>query len=338
MGPRSQHEMIGIAMPRKRRHRSLKPRPEQGLNAIGHQQASPGAAPVTDAEEMILRALPLDQVDLGYLTRDRIAIERSGEHWEALKTSIAARGQQMPIEVVDLGESTRPRYGLISGLRRLLVLQELLDETGDARHARVTAILRAPDLQARDRLVAMVEENEVRAGISFYERARIAAKAAREGVFADADSAIDALFASAQRNRRYKIRCFVDVYEALDSVLWYPHAIGERLGIALARTIRAGHAETIRTALGGTGGRSMADEAAVLTRAVRDLAAPGDGATPRSVRSVWDTPGGRRITARTTPGTGRITLNTGGAEIPPATLDALTRWVGYRLDSPVRGA
>jgi ParB family chromosome partitioning protein len=44
----------------------------------------------------------------------------------------------------------------------------------------VLALIRRPETSA-DAYLAMVEENEIRAGISFYERARLAAEAAKLG-------------------------------------------------------------------------------------------------------------------------------------------------------------
>jgi hypothetical protein len=80
----------------------------------------------------------------------------------------------------------------------------------------------------------MVEENEIRAGMSFYERARLAAEAAKLGIYPDPAAAIAALFASASPAKRSKIGSFVRVHEALGDALRYPTAIPERLGLALA--------------------------------------------------------------------------------------------------------
>ncbi|MBD3766047.1 MAG: ParB N-terminal domain-containing protein, partial [Rhodobacterales bacterium] len=78
------------------------------------------------------------------------------EEMAALRASLAARGQQTPIEVVELAPG---RYGLISGARRLAALRALAEETGEARFARVQALLR-PFSAASDAYLAMVEENE----------------------------------------------------------------------------------------------------------------------------------------------------------------------------------
>jgi ParB family chromosome partitioning protein len=72
----------------------------------------------------------------------------------------------------------------------------------------VLAVLRRPDTAA-EAYVAMVEENEIRVGLSYYERARVAARAAEAGVFEDASAAIDVLFSTASKAKRSKIRSFV---------------------------------------------------------------------------------------------------------------------------------
>src|SRR5690554_6796703 len=48
----------------------------------------------------MISALPLDQIDQGYLVRDRLNVD--DEEMSALITSIRERGQQSPIEVVRL--------------------------------------------------------------------------------------------------------------------------------------------------------------------------------------------------------------------------------------------
>lgn len=179
-------------------------------------------------------ALPLDQVQADHLMRDRITLD--SDEMAALVESLRARGQQTPIEVVALGPD---RYGLISGWRRLKALRQLLAETGDgAKYGSVLALLRQPS-QASDSYVAMVEENELRVGLSFYERARVVAKAVEAGVYPDDRSALRGLFGTVPRARRSKIGSFLTVVRALDGALRFPEAISEKLGLALAQRIEA---------------------------------------------------------------------------------------------------
>ena len=179
----------------------------------------------------LVLSLPLDQIEAGYLVRDRIATDP--EDMASLVDSLRARGQQTPIEVAQIGPD---RYGLISGWRRLTALRQLAAE--GIQNVSVLALLRKPD-QASDSYVAMVEENEIRVGLSFYERARIAAKSVEAGVYPDDRAALRALFASASRAKRSKIGSFLTVVRALDGALRYPEAIGERLGLQLAQALEA---------------------------------------------------------------------------------------------------
>ena len=181
---------------------------------------------------LVLR-LALDQIEEGHLARDRMRADP--QEMEDLIASIRERGQQMPIEVSALPGG---RFGLISGWRRMRALRHLHAETGEARFAQVLALPRAPENMA-EAYRAMVEENEIRASLSYYERARIAALAAEAGVYRDARAAIAGLFAAASRAKRSKIGSFLTLWQALDGRLRFATAIPERLGLALARAIEA---------------------------------------------------------------------------------------------------
>lgn len=215
-----------------------------------------------EAEGRMIRALPLEQIEAEHLMRDRLGVEP--EAFEALKQSLRARGQQTPIEVMALPGGQGPRYGLISGWRRLLALRQLAAETGEARFAQVLALLRQPqDLAAS--YVAMVEENEIRADLSHYERARVVLRALEAGVFETEKQALQTLFASASYARRSKIKSFLPVVQALDGALCHPAALTERLGLALSKALEAeGQAEALRADLEARPPRDAEDEAARL--------------------------------------------------------------------------
>ena len=68
--------------------------------------------------------LPLDAIEPGHFARDRIAVD--DEEMTALKASLAAHGQRMPIDVIAGADG---RYGLISGWRRLSALKALKADT-----------------------------------------------------------------------------------------------------------------------------------------------------------------------------------------------------------------
>ena len=184
-------------------------------------------------EGRMIQALPEARIEAGYLVRDRMLADEA--ELRVLMDSLKARGQQTPVEVVQLADD---RYGLISGWRRLTALRRLLAETGEDRFSTVQAILRRPETAA-DAYIAMVEENEIRVGLSYYERARVAAKAVEQGVYADEKQALLHLFSAASRARRSKIRSFLTLYHTADDLLSFPAAIGERLGLALAKTLDA---------------------------------------------------------------------------------------------------
>lgn len=218
-------------------------------------------------EGRLVQALPLEVVDDGYLVRDRMPAAATDTEMAALVASLRARGQQTPIEVVELGED---RYGLISGWRRLAALRTLLEETGDSRFRTVQALLRRPE-NASDAYLAMVEENEIRVGLSYYERARIVARAAEQGVYPDETAALRGLFVAASRAKRSKIGSFTVLYHALDDMLRFPSAIPERLGLSLVKTLRDDPraAARITTALRAANPQSAGDEVATLVRILK---------------------------------------------------------------------
>ena len=124
------------------------------------------------------------------------------DEMRSLMKSIFDHGQRTPIEVTRIDGDHA--YGLISGWRRLSALEQLKAQTGDAKFDTVLALLRQPK-DAADAYVSMVEENEIRVGLSYYERARVAAEATKRGVFETEKAALLSLFASASRAKRSRI-------------------------------------------------------------------------------------------------------------------------------------
>ena len=178
---------------------------------------------LAEGEGRVVKKLPLERISVHHLARDRMVLDE--DEMAALAASIEARGQQTPIEVTDLGDS----YGLISGLRRVEALQRL-------GRGEVLAIIRRPET-SQAAYQAMVEENEIRADLSFFERAQIAVAAVGQGVFPSTKMAVKGLFAHAPRAKRSKITKFVTICEELGSVLRFPAAIPEHLGIKLAQAM-----------------------------------------------------------------------------------------------------
>lgn len=179
-----------------------------------------------ESEGRVIKKLPLDQIQLHHLSRDRMIFDP--EEMDALMASIAERGQQTPIEVVRLSEG---QFGLISGLRRMEALRRL-------EGTMALALVRQPD-RAQDAYRAMIEENEMRADLSFYERANIALATVGEGVYPTLKEAVAGLFMHASPSKRSKISKFAVLCEALGSSLKFPTAIPEKVGFALAQAIEA---------------------------------------------------------------------------------------------------
>ena len=229
-----------------------------------------GAAALEEMAETLRRArdegrmvleLPLDAIAADHLARDRLPAEDADA--VALRESLRLHGQRTPIEVTPVAGALP--YGLISGWRRLEALKALHAGTGEARFATVQALVRRPETAA-DAYVAMVEENEIRVGLSQYERARVAARAAERGVFADEEAALRALFASASRPKRSRIRAFLAIYHALDGSLRFPAHLPERLGLALVERIRAGAGPAVAAALAAGDPQTPEAELAILAR------------------------------------------------------------------------
>ena len=223
----------------------------------------------------LIEALPLEAINAHYLVRDRLV--QDDEEMDALMTSMRARGQQTPIEVTALPAPDHgPAYGLISGWRRLNALNRLYEETNEPRFASVKALVVDPD-SAQDAYVAMVEENEIRVNLSLFERANIARRAAEEGIFPTSRHAVLALYGSTTRSKRSKISSFVTLVAALDSVLRYPTAIPEKLGLALAKALGEDDSlrKRIRDRLMIDPPQSAADELRILSGAI---------ATPKDAR------------------------------------------------------
>lgn len=272
------------------------------------------------ADGRLIQALPLDTVDQSYLVRDRIVLADS--EMEALSASLRARGQQTPIEVVELEAG---RYGLISGWRRLTALRALYEETGDDGFATVRALLRQP-ATASEAYLAMVEENEIRVGLSYYERARIAARAAERGVYSDETAALRGLFASASRAKRSKIGSFMAIYHALDTHLRFASAIPERLGLALAKALKeVPRAQTaLIKALAAQSAERPEDEAATLTQALRNLAEGGQKS--ESNKAQKEVISGVQFE----PNTDQTRLTLSGSGVNAQLIEDLRRWLSER--------
>jgi ParB family chromosome partitioning protein len=270
-----------------------------------------------DSGRMVLD-LPLPSVKATHLQRDRMHIDP--EEMASLKASIRDRGQQMPIEVVALPNG---QYGLISGARRLAALTALHAETSDNRFEAVKALLRPFD-DASEAYLAMVEENEIRADLSFYERGRLAHEAARLGVFDSAATAVKVLFQHAPAPKRSKILSFVALHQALGDALRFPEAIPEKLGLALVKAIQGNpdRMHQLRDRLKATAPESVLQERAILEAGLRPETAPG--ALSEAVETEEGMSAGIHVKARP----GRVVLT--GRGVTEDFLRDLSDWLQSR--------
>ena len=83
----------------------------------------------------------------------------------------------------------------------------------------------------------MAEENEIRADLSFYERANIAVICTGQGVCPNPKRAVADLFAHAPSAKRSKI--LLVIREKLGDALTFPASVPEKLGLRLAASLDA---------------------------------------------------------------------------------------------------
>jgi ParB family chromosome partitioning protein len=245
------------------------------------------------AEGWEVRELPLAEIATDAMPRDRMMLD--AEAMEELRASLRSSGLRLPIEVAPRADGG---YDLISGYRRLTAMRDVVGPGGTIR-----AFLRpAPD--GADALAAMVEENEIRADLSSYERGRTAAMAVADGVFPDLETAVDRLFAAASKAKRSKVRSFARVHEELGDLLSFPHGLSERRCLRLAAALKAGQGRPLREALGTGQGVDPGSEWALLEAVLDEL----ERAEPRMPAR----PGTRRR-GEVKPTEGRIELANGMA-------------------------
>lgn len=271
-----------------------------------------GALADARAEGRLIQKLPLEAIVTDHLIRDRVGLDAMELH--TLRESLKARGQQVPIEVVAL-DGEPPRYGLISGLRRVVALRDL-------GVSEVLALIRSPE-SSEAAYIAMVEENEIRAGISLYERGRLAYEAVEAGLYDDPFGAIRALWASASRAKRSKIGSFMTVHAKLGDVLSFPAAIPERLGLRIAYALtEEGVRERLRAALKSVTVASAEAERELLEES---LDPPKPSRKERAKPDVQSLSKGVQVT----PGKGRLALS--GKALTPEVQAELIAWLEARL-------
>ncbi len=232
------------------------------------------AETLRDAKEngLLIREVALAKIDETHIMRDRSVINQS--ELDELIASLGDTGQRLPIEVNDKGDGT---YALVSGYRRLLAFRKL-SLTQPDRFGKIKALVRAPQDSA-DAFAAMVEENEIRAELSQFERGRIAVVAAGQGAFDSVEGAVNHLFRHASKAKRSKIRSFAELFECLGDMLKFPEDLTERRGLQIATALRQGAEVSLRNALAGAQVDTVEDEWAAMEPVLAD-----HGPKPKKVK------------------------------------------------------
>lgn len=242
-----------------------------------------------EAGGLLMSELPLAQIDADALIRDRSVLDEA-EMLE-LRQSIAANGLRLPIEVFELEAQAAggARYGLLSGYRRLMAVRALHGLTGAEKYAAIRALVR-PRREIDAAFAAMVEENEIRSGISPFERGRIAVIAVQQGAFVNVEEAVSRLFAAGSKAKRSKVRSFAMIFEELGDMLGFPELLSEKRGLRLAQALRNGAEPLLREALAAAAAADADEEWAHL-EAVIAAAEAG----PRNLRRGGRPRAGRPI-------------------------------------------
>ncbi len=197
------------------------------------------------AQGLVILEIPLDQINPDAMFRDRLVMIQS--ELDELRASILKNGLRLPIEVFRAKDPEKP-FGLLSGYRRLKVMQGIYDDMQLEKFSKIKAILREPATSS-ERFAAVVEENEVRASISHYERGRYAALTVANDVFENVEAAVDALFPFASKAKRSKVRSFAMIFEEIGDLLQFGDLMTEKQGLKIASALRGGAANALRDAL-----------------------------------------------------------------------------------------
>jgi len=278
-------------------------KPNSGMAPIAQVSAEAASAmPVTSAQDRIAQAqdtadakryreaasdgrviqsVPVEAIQADALVRDRMRIDP--QEMAELKASIAAHGLRLPVEIFARREG-RTAYALLSGYRRLRAYQELFSETGDGTYKAIPALVREPEALGGS-FTAMVEENEIRANLSHYERGRISVIAAQRGAFASTEEAVAQLFSAASKAKRSKVRSFAVIFEELGDLLTQAEGMKERDGLRLAAVLKAEGAAELRAALEAAAPDTAEAEWAALAPVVmafENVAAPQKTGRPKA--------------------------------------------------------
>ena len=205
-----------------------------------HTRPRPCSPTLDESQQM--PQIPTALIDADALPRDRTRLDPAA--LTDLRLSIATHGLRTPIEVF----ATPDGYALISGLRRLTATRALHTLTGNPAYAQIEATLRTP-ATLTEALTLMVEENEVRADLSPWEKGRILVACCDQALFPTIDAAIQALHPNANASQRHRLRTLASVVEALEGALTQPETLSFRQMARLHAALRPDFAPVIMAAL-----------------------------------------------------------------------------------------
>ncbi len=97
--------------------------------------------------------------------------------------------------------------------------------------------------------MAMVEENEIRADLSPFERGLVAVTARNAGAYPSIEEAVEGLYPSANRQKRLRLRSLALFAEEMDGQLAAPEKLTQAQAIRISRALSAGFGDLLRTAL-----------------------------------------------------------------------------------------
>jgi len=242
-----------------------------------------------------IHLIPLDAIADDALPRDRGHLDPAA--LAELRLSILRDGLRQPVELVELeAEHDGRTHGLLAGLRRLTAFRALrADFPQNPDWAAIPAFIRPPAAWA-DTLRQMVEENDIRADIAPWDQARIAVDLVPEP-FETVDAAVAALYRSADRQRRARIRAACVVVEELSDLLAAPHTLTLRRLERLSAACRGGFTPLLRLALEESRTRDPARQWRVIENVLREAEAEARDPSPPDPR-----PGRPRRMAHPRPG------------------------------------
>ncbi|KIC08993.1 chromosome partitioning protein ParB [Leisingera sp. ANG-M1] len=313
------------------------PLPQADRESIARDKADAERLRDAEGKGLVAVEIPLEEITADALNRDRIVMDE--EELQELMTSISVNGLRLPIEVFEpLNPEEAGKYALVSGYRRLTALRRLNALSGE-RFRTIPAFIRAPGTIA-NAMVAMIEENEIRSGLSQYERGRAAASAVHDGVFPTVDEAVAVLFQNASKAKRSKIRSFALIHEELGDMLSHATGLNERQCLRLASALRCGGADRLRAALEQAAGRSAVEEwEAVLPviedseGAPQDLSRGGRPKTGQKVERSRRTQVANGITIEREFGPAGYAIRFSGAEVTAELVDAVMDNVRHLLEN-----